>query len=399
MQPADDVLRRYAELAVRVGANVEEGQLVQVIGRVEHAELVRAIARAAYEAGARYVDAAYSDQYVRRAMIEHASDEVLQWTPPWALTRLRDLGESHGALIGITGDPTPELLADLDGERVGKARPLELAQESVRQLNEMLNNWTGVAFPTEGWAKQVFGEPDLPRLWDAVAYCVRLDEEDPVAAWEEHMTRLEGRTNALNDLGVDAVRFHGPGTDLTIGLLGQSRWGAARFTTSWGRKHVPNMPTEEVFTTPDARRTEGVVRSTRPLALNGQIVRGLELRFEQGRCVSVAAESGADVVRGQMELDDAAHFLGEVALVDGSSRVGKTGLTFFDTLFDENATCHIAYGVGVAFGVEGEPGEGFNVSSVHTDFMIGGPEVEVDAVARDGRVVPLIRDDVWQLGL
>jgi aminopeptidase len=158
------------------------------------------------------------------------------------------------------------------------------------------------------------------------------------------------------------------------------------------------MPTEEVFATPDLRRTEGVVRSTQPLALLGQMVRGLELRFEDGRIVDVRAETGADVVRGQLETDESGRFLGEVALVDGTSRVGQTGLTFFDTLYDENATCHIAYGFGIPQGVEGDPGgEGVNVSSIHTDFMIGGPEVEVDGVTRDGRTVPLLREDVWQL--
>jgi aminopeptidase len=158
------------------------------------------------------------------------------------------------------------------------------------------------------------------------------------------------------------------------------------------------MPTEEVFTTPDARRTEGTVRSTQPLALAGQIVRGLELRFEGGRIVDVGAETGADLVRGQLESDDNAHYLGELALVDGASRVGQTGLTFFDTLYDENATCHIAYGFGVPQGVEGEPcGDGYNLSTVHTDFMVGGPEVEVDGLTRDGSAVPLLREDVWQL--
>jgi aminopeptidase len=392
-----DTLERYAELVVRVGANVADGQLVYVNGRVEHAPLVRAVASAAYAAGARYVDVSYADQHVRRAMIELGADDVLDWTPAWLVTRFRQLGDEQGASITVTGDPTPELLSDLDGERVGKARMVALQQESLRQLNAKLVNWTGVAFPNEGWAERVFGTRDVGRLWEAVEFCVRLDEDDPAAAWDRHMTRLETRARRLNGLGLDALRFRGPDTDLTVGLLAQSRFAAARFTTAWGRTHVPNMPTEEVFTTPDARRTEGTVRSTRPLALSGQVVHGLELDFAGGRCVAVRAETGADVVQAQLASDDGAPFLGEVALVDGTSRVGQTGLTFFDTLFDENATCHIAYGSGISFGIEGEPGEGFNRSTVHTDFMIGGAEVEVDGVTRDGREVPLLRNDVWQL--
>jgi aminopeptidase len=244
----------------------------------------------------------------------------------------------------------------------------------------------------------VFGEPDLERLWEAVAFCVRLDEEDPVAAWTDHMKRLKSRAAALNELGVDAIRFRGPGTDLTVGLSERSIFDAALFETSWGREHVPNMPTEEVFTTPHRDRTEGVIRSTRPLALLGQVVVGLELRFENGRIVSIDAEEGADVVRGQVDTDDGSHYLGELALVDGTSRVGQTGITFFDTLFDENATCHIAYGFGIPHSYDGEPGgEGYNISTVHTDFMVGGPEVEVDALTHDGRELPILRQDVWQL--
>ena len=394
----DGRLERYADIAVGVGANVQEGQLVFVEGRVEHAPLVRAVARSAYRAGARFVDAHYFDQHVRRALIEIGPDDSLPYTSPWTVERWRMMVDEHAAEVGITGDPEPDLLADLDGDRVGRARNKELTEQVARHLRERLVNWTGIAFPNAGWAQRIFGEPDVERLWEAVAFCTRLDEDDPVAAWTAHMTKLERRAAALNELGVDALRFRGPGTDLTIGLLARSRFAAARFETSWGCSYVPNMPTEEVFTTPDARRTEGVVRSTQPLALLGRLVRGLEVRFERGRIVDVQAETGADVVLGQLESDESGRYLGEVALVDGTSRVGRTGLTFYDTLYDENATCHIAYGFGIPQGVEGEPsGDGYTTSTLHTDFMIGGPDVEVDAVARDGRVVPLLRDEVWQL--
>ena len=388
---------RYAELAVRVGANVQPGQLVDVIARVEHAAVARAVTREAYKAGAAYVDVLYTDQHIRRALIQHASDEMLSWTPPWLLSRAKQVGNERAAVVALTGDAEPDLLADLPGERVGRARMLEMAEESNRQVNEQLNNWTVVGVPNEGWAQQMFGEPDVERLWKLVEFCVRLDEDDPVAAWRGHVERIGARAGALNDLQADAIHFRGPGTDLRVGLLPESRWQGVESHTAQGIPYVANMPTEEVFTTPDLRRTEGVVRSTRPLALYGRIVRGLEVRFEQGRIAEVRAEEGGEVIEGQLATDDTAGYLGEVALVDGDSRIGKTGVTFFDTLFDENATCHVAYGSAYAEAVEGGVIEGVNVSTVHTDFMVGGPDVDVDAVLRDGSTVPLLRNDVWQL--
>ena len=397
MTPALERLDAYADLAVRVGANVQPGQLVEVMAGIEHVEVARAVARSAYRAGASYVDLRYSDQHVRRALIEFAPDDRLSWTPPWLMERMRGFSDERAAIVALTGDAEPDLLADLPGDRVGRARMVELAAEGTRQLNERLNNWTIVGVPNEGWARQLFGEPDLERLWELVAHCVRLDEDDPVQAWKDHVARLERRAAQLDELRIDSLRFRGPGTDLTVGLLPESRWQGVESVTAEGIAYVANMPTEEVFTTPDWRRTEGHVRSTMPLALNGRIVRGLEAFFEAGRIVEVRADEGAEVVEGQLATDDRAPFLGEVSLVDGTSRIGETGVTFFDTLFDENATCHIAYGTAYAEAVEGGVIDGVNVSTVHTDFMIGGPEVDVDALTRDGRTVPLLRNDVWQL--
>jgi aminopeptidase len=395
MSWADERLDLYADLTVRVGANVQPGQEVFIQAIVEHAPLVRALARQAYKAGASYVNVLYRDQHVRRAMIEFGPEEALTYTPEW--TKVAIESSTNQAFIATAGDPEPELLADLDGQRVGRARMLEVAELINRQLAERSVNWTIVAAPNEGWAQQIFDEPDLERLWEAVSYCMRLDEADPVAAWQEHLVQLDRRSAAMNELRPDALHYRGPGTDLTVGLIPGALWTGGGGTTAGGIEFVANMPTEEIFTTPDRERAEGTIRSSRPLVLSSQIVRGLELTFEGGVIVNADAEQGADVVRGELATDEGATRLGELALVTKDSRVGRTGITFFNTLFDENATCHIAYGLGIADAFEGEPPSKMNVSHVHTDFMVGGPELEVDAVLADGSEVPLIRNEEWQL--
>jgi aminopeptidase len=396
-------LASYAHLTVQVGLNLQPGQTLAISALVEHAPLARAIAREAYSSGARYVDVLYTDQHIRRSHIEQAADEQLGYSPPWLVQRLRELGEIGGALCAITGNPEPELYADLDGERVGRARMREVSEESLK-LTDGLCNWTIVGFPNEGWAKTVFGEPHVERLWWAVSKAVRLDAPDPVAAWRDHIGRLQQRAASLNERRFDHLRYRGPGTDLTIGLHPESEWQAA-LDESRGIKHVANMPTEEVFTTPDARRVDGTVRSTLPLQIQGNIIRGLEVRFEGGRAVEIHAESGEDVMRTHAATDDGSTRLGEVALVDGDSAVGKTGLVFYDTLFDENASSHIALGASILQAVSWAPElsseerhlRGVNHSSIHTDFMIGSNDLEVDGVTVSGEAVPILRHGDWQL--
>ena len=401
----DERLERYARLAVEVAVNLQPGQFLRIAAEPEHLPLVRAIGRVAYERGARYVETQFRDMHVRRARIENAPEDSLDWSPPWTLALVDHMIETRGATITITGESEPELLADLDQRRAQRTRARLATERLLDAENRRLIQWTIVGYPNEGWASAVFGEPDVERLWQAVATATRLDEDDPVAAWHDHLDRLRERAAALDERRFDAIRFIGPGTDLFVGMCDRHRWLTAAEVSVEGVPHVVNVPTEEVYTTPDRRRTEGTVRSTFPLALGGTIVRGLELRFEGGKVVEVRAESGADAVREEMATDDGAGYLGEVALVDRESRVRRTGVVFLDTLFDENAACHVAWGQGIPTALEG--GEemsdtelercGYNDSIVHTDFMIGGPGVSALGVDAGGAEVPIVEDDVWVL--
>ncbi len=399
----NDRLERFADLAVRVGANVQPGSGVLLTANTAHLEIARAVVECAYAAGAAWVEVEWSDGPIRHSRLTHASIDTLTRTRPWALQRAREWAAERGVAISLVGDPDPHLFDDVDPAKAA-AFPVEEAKAYQEAILVQQLRWTVVAAPNPGWATEVFGEPDVERLWEAVATAMRLDEADPVASWQERNAELEARGRALTALDLTEVRYRGAGTDLTVGLVPGTQWTGGGGTDPDGLAYMPNIPTEEVFTSPDRRCADGTISLTKPVIVNGQVVEGLKVTFSGGRITDVTAASGSEAVRAQLDTDEGARSLGEVSLVDRESRIAKAGILFHNTLFDENAGCHVAWGQSFPFSVTGglEKSDqeryeiGLNRSAVHTDVVIGGEGMTVTGTGPKG-TVEIIRDDEWIL--
>jgi aminopeptidase len=400
-----DLNRGLAELAVGIGANVQAGQDVVVLAwDVEQAPLVREVADRAYRRGARFVSAVYWDAHVKRSRLLHAPTETLDFVPDWWSAITSEGVARRSAVIHLHTPGQAEFLEDI---------PLERAMHDVMPITQTFWDavdrgelvWSVVPGVCQAMAKAMLGTADVDALWELLTPMLRLNTPDPEAAWREHLARLSTRATLLQRREFVALHFRGGGTDLTVGLLAGARWVTVASETKWGQLHMFNLPSEEVFTTPDYRRTEGIVRATRPLQLSRSGgVEGLRMRFERGRVVDVEATRGADRMRAELAVDPGAARLGEIALVDGSSVVGQSGLVFNYGLIDENATCHIALGDAYPHTMPDLPDDpdaqvalGFNRSACHDDVMIGGPEVDVWGIDQNGDEVPVIVQDRWVL--
>jgi aminopeptidase len=399
---SDDVnIQRLAELAVRVGANVQPGQIVAVGVSPGKEALSRAVAAEAYKAGARFVDVTWFDPWVKKARIEYAAEDTLEFVPSWYGERMLALGDQRAARIAFSGPVGAGLMDGLDPVRVGRDR-LPSLKENSKVLGDQTTNWTVVPGPTAEWATMVFPElePDaaLDRLWEQLLHVLRLDEPDPPAAWRARKDELVAAAERLSQRAFDALHYEGPGTDLTIGMLPGHRWLAGGMTTVDGIDHMANLPTEEVFTSPDPQRADGVVASTKPLVLrDGTVVEDLVVRFAGGRVSSLEATTAQETMRTIAATDDGAGCLGECALVDASGRIGPLDTVFYDTLLDENAASHLAIGVGFPHAIEGDASARVNDSEIHIDFMIGSPELTVTGITADGGRVPVLVGGRWEI--
>ncbi|WP_147028321.1 aminopeptidase [Methylobacterium oxalidis] len=407
--PFAERLERLAEVAVRVGLNLQPGQELVMTAPLDAVPLARAITVEAYRAGASLVTTLLADDAATLARFAHAPDSAFDTAAGWLYGGMAEAFRGGAARLAISGDD-PSLLAGQDPERVARANRSR-SKAYVPALELIANfatNWTIVSAATPAWARAVF--PDLPeeaavaRLWDAIFAASRVDGPDPIAAWTAHNADLATRTRWLNGQRFAALRFRGPGTDLTVGLADDHEWCGGASTSRSGILCNANIPTEEVFTTPHRARVEGCVASTKPLSYQGTLIDDIRVRFEGGRIVESSARTGAEVLARVLDTDEGASRLGEVALVPAGSAISASGLLFFNTLYDENAASHIALGQayskcfrggGAAFSEADLAERGANRSLIHIDWMIGSAEIDVDGLAPDGSAVPVMRQGEW----
>ncbi|SFF30086.1 aminopeptidase [Paenibacillus catalpae] len=401
-------LSKYAELIVRVGVNVQQDQEVFITGAIEQAALVRLVAEQAYLAGASNVHVDWTDDRLSRLKYEKAADEVFTRYPEWETAKRNSFVERNAVFISIVSS-SPDLLSGIDSQRIANFQKAagQGLQAFRRATQSDKVSWTVVAAAGKAWASKVFAnvseEEAVSQLWEAIFKAVRLHAADPVKAWEEHNATLHSKAQALNENHFTKLHYTAPGTDLTIELADKHIWVAAGSENQNHVSFMANMPTEEVFTVPLKTGVNGYVSSTKPLSYGGNIIDNFKLTFEAGRIVKVEAEQGQETLQKLVDTDEGSHYLGEVALVPHESPISQSNILFYNTLFDENASNHLAIGSGYAFNVEGgkkmSPEElaenGVNASITHVDFMIGSEVMDIDGIKSDGTVVPIFRKGNW----
>ncbi|WDL98240.1 aminopeptidase [Alicyclobacillus sp. ALC3] len=403
-------LDRYAEVVVKIGLNIQPNQPLSISAPLETADLVRAVARKAYEAGARRVEVEWADDILSRMRFELAPEDSFQEFPKWRVQQADEMIDQGGAYLFVSGSD-PDLLKGIDSARIGTWQKVAhgAMQRFHRATTTMKVSWLICAAPTDAWAARVF--PEVPaaerisRLWDAIFEASRVSGEDPAAQWAEHIQQLHQRAAKLNDMRLQELHYRSTQTDLTVELPQGHLWIAAASKNDRGISFVPNIPTEEVFTMPKKDGVNGVVHSTRPLSYAGTLIEDFSLTFENGRIVDFQAQNGREALEQLIATDEGSHFLGEVALVPYESPISQQGVLFYNTLFDENASCHLAIGNVIEVCIEGGgqmspdqlQAKGANQSLTHVDFMMGSADMDIDGTTPDGRVIPIFRQGNWAL--
>ena len=401
------VMRSYAKLIVRVGANVQKGQEVRVFASIDQPEFIKMLAEECYKAGASRVTVDWNYPELTKLSARYMKLRDLSETREWEKARMQDMVDHLPVRIFIESED-PDGLRGINPKYFKAFAARIKISKPYRDAIDNKHQWCIAAVPGEAWAKKVHPELSkraaVEQLWKDILYTARADGEDPIADWEEHNRDLKARSKYLNDLHLRELRYHSAnGTDFKVGLIPTAEFHAGRDTTMQGVVYDPNMPTEEVFTSPDRRTAEGIVYATKPLSYQGQLIENFSVRFEKGRAVEVKAEKGQDVLEQIISMDEGCHYLGECALVPKESPIHQSGLLFYNTLFDENAACHLALGFGFDECVKGFENMtkeelyeiGVNDAGNHTDFMIGSDDLSIDGVDEHGNVHPIFRNGTW----
>lgn len=408
--PDQKQLEHYADILIRVGLNVQPGQPVAISAPLEAAEFVRILSARAYLVGARHVEIDWDDPQCDRIGAMMMPDDALEEVPAWPILRIDEQYEKNTAFLSIHA-ADPELMKDVPPERLAKrAKAIGMALERVqRYFMEERISWLACSIPTAAWAQTVFpgigADEAVAKLWEAIFDVMRMNEPDPTLAWQHHIARLDERARNLNHRHFRALHYRGPGTDLRVLLPARHLWVAAQSQNDKGDGFTANLPTEEVFTLPQRDGVDGTLTSTMPLAYNGQLIEGISLRFERGKIVDYTSSTGYETLKGLIETDEGSHSLGEIALVPHDSPISNRRHLFYNTLFDENASCHVAIGKAYPFCLDGgkamseeeQIAAGANHSITHVDFMIGSADLEIDGELADGTVVPVFRKGNWAL--
>ncbi|WP_085521633.1 aminopeptidase [Tuberibacillus sp. Marseille-P3662] len=408
MQTFDQKLEKYAELAVKIGVNIQKDQDLVVSAPIAAVDFVRKVTKEAYQSGAKQVYFRWSDDELTLTRFQYAPDEAFKEYPTWEAEGLEQLAKEGAAFLDIR-TPNLDLLNGIDPEKISMdnktaSKALEPYKE-YRMADRV--SWSIVAVPSEEWAKKLF--PDLEtdaavtELWNTIFKMTRVDREDPIASWEEHQQQLTEKGNYMNNKKFKQLHYRAPGTDLTIELPKDHVWAGGAAEDASGTSFIPNIPTEEIFTLPLKTGVNGTVTSTKPLNYSGTLIENLSLTFEDGRIVDFNADQGYETLKRLIETDEGSHYLGEVALVPHNSPISQSGLIFFNTLFDENASCHLAIGKaypkclenGADLSREALEQHGVNNSLVHVDFMIGSDELDIDGITHDDDEEPIFRHGLW----
>jgi aminopeptidase len=405
-------LRKYAEMAVKIGVNVQPGQRLMIRAPIDNAPLARLLAISAYQAGARLVDVIWEDEQLELIRFQHAPRDSFEEASSWLPSAQLDYAQQGDALISIRGND-PDLLKDQDPELIASAR--KAANIKFAPFTDLLMHgalsWLVISAPVASWAAKVFpdlaAEQQITRLWEMIFDVCRLKQPDPIAAWDQHINQLSARSEYLNGKQYAALHYRAPGTDLRVGLPHGHVWQSGRAISAKGITFVPNMPTEETFTLPHSHQVSGVVTSSKPLNYGGTLIENFRLTFAEGQVVELEAAAGEESLRKLIATDAGASRLGEVALVPHSSPISQSGLLFYNTLFDENAASHLALGRAYQVTLEGGTAmsnqefaqAGGNNSLIHVDFMIGGATMDVDGMTEDGAAEPVMRAGEWAFGV